>query len=143
MTDPKHPLDTRQLNRRYSVPMDDRETQPFDFQIPHQLRLYLQRTGAVLDLPLKRYMVIGRKHSDTDQQVDVDLSPFEAQTHGVSRYHAIIQISDDRIVIKDFNSSNGTLLNGYELRPMFAYRLRHGDELSFGRLICAVHFLFE
>ncbi|MGB1287973.1 MAG: FHA domain-containing protein [Aggregatilineales bacterium] len=120
-----------------------RQTEPLDLKHPATIRFVLDNLSAVLDAPLRNYMVLGRKVNSDDRQVDVDFASMEGQEHGVSRYHAIIQISNDRISIKDFNSSNGTYLNGFILKPMFGYRLRHGDELVLGQLKMTINFMDE
>ena len=121
-----------------------RQTEPLDLTShPETIRFVLDDLSGVMDAPLRNYMVLGRKVNNDDRQVDVDFSMMGGQQHGVSRYHAIIQISNDRISIKDFNSSNGTYLNGFILKPMFGYRLRHGDELVLGQLKMTVNFVTE
>lgn len=133
---------THYLNREEGAPaMPARVTQPLDLDLPQALRFIVGEMSAVLDVPLKPYMVVGRKNSDRDTQVDVDLSPFEAHRFGVSRYHAIILVANGRLSIKDFNSTNGTYLNDFVLQPMHAYRLRHGDQLKLGELSLRVHFV--
>lgn len=132
---------TQHLDVNHAPQMPDRHTHPLDLDTPHKLRLILPDMTAVLEVPLRSYMVVGRKHSLQDSQVDIDLSPFDAVKYGVSRYHAIISNINHRISVKDFNSTNGTLLNGFALAPMHAYRLRHGDELMLGQLCLKVHFV--
>lgn len=133
--------------RRFHTPNVDeaqkRQTTPLDVQLPPKLRFVVNDLSAVIDLPLRAYTVIGRRDPNDDYPIDVDLGIFDAQRNGVSRYHAVIQAQNGRISIKDYNSANGTLLNGYRLRPMFGYRLRHGDELTLGRMLIQVHFLFD
>lgn len=46
----------------------------------------------------------------------------------VSRKHAEIEISDDRVVLRDLNSKNGTLVNGRYVREAI---LRRHDDLQF------------
>jgi len=138
--DPKK-LGTRKFGDPNAAPMPRRETSPLDLQTPVKLRFISDDMTSVFEVPVKDYMVIGRKTSPDDKQVDIDLSPHGAGEHGVSRYHAIIQVVNHRVSIKDFNSTNGTLLNTFVLTPMYAYRLRHGDELSFGKLTMQVHFI--
>lgn len=121
--------------------MINRATGPLDNAQPRSLRFIIGNMDAVIDHQVRNYLVIGRKDDNNDKQVDVDLVPFGALDKGVSRYHAIIQITNERLTIKDFNSSNGTLLNGALLKPMFAYRLRHGDELTLGELRLHIHFM--
>jgi len=140
--------DMRNKTRRFRSSTDAPEMQPrvtnaLDRQVPHTVRFIVDDMTSVMDVPLKEYLVLGRRHVEQDKQVDVDLSLFNAQKLGVSRYHAIIQTYHERVAIKDFNSSNGTYLNGFILKPMFGYRLRHDDELLLGRLKLKVHFLYD
>lgn len=132
---------TRKFGDPSAAPMPQRQTTPLDLQTPVKLRFIMDDMSAVFEVPIQDYMVIGRKSSEQDKQVDIDLQPFGAGDSGVSRYHAIIQVVNSRVSIKDFNSTNGTLLNGFVLTPMYAYRLRHGDELSFGRMKMSIHFV--
>lgn len=134
-------MGTRKFGEPNAAPMPHRETSPLDLQTPVKLRFVLDDLSSVFEVPVKDYMVIGRKTSPDDKQVDIDLSPHGAGLYGVSRYHAIIQVVNKRVSIKDFNSTNGTLLNNFVLTPMYAYRLRHGDEISFGKMTMKVHFV--
>ena len=143
---PQEPNDnteeTIEIDQLPALPeMPGRVTDPLDLDTPRQLRFTVSETGESFDVPVSLYMVVGRKTSRRDRQVHVDLTPFDAKNFGVSRYHAIIQVIDDRISIKDFNSTNGTYLNNHTLRPAEMYRLRHGDTISFGRFKVTVHFL--
>jgi pSer/pThr/pTyr-binding forkhead associated (FHA) protein len=112
-----------------------------DPNIPISLRFVLEDMSSVLDVPVRNFLIVGRKDNGDDRQVDVDFAQMDGQRQGVSRYHAVIQVQQNRVHIKDYNSSNGTFLNGYALKPMFNYRLRHDDELVLGRLKMSVHFL--
>jgi pSer/pThr/pTyr-binding forkhead associated (FHA) protein len=133
---------TRHLDQKpKSEPMPPRQTDQLDLSLPVSLRLVLNDSAGVIDVALRNYLVIGRRDNGDDRQVDIDFSPYDGQHLGVSRYHAIIQISNNRLGIKDINSTNGTFLNGYTLQPMFGYRLRHGDELTLGRLKMSVQFV--
>ncbi|QEH33561.1 FHA domain protein [Aquisphaera giovannonii] len=49
----------------------------------------------------------------------------------VSKQHAAIEIRDDRIFVRDLESTNGTLVNGKVLRDA-EIELRHGDEFRIG-----------
>lgn len=110
--------------------------------MPAALRFYLGDDKADwFDIAIKNDLVLGRKTSANDRQVDVDLMPYGAKELGVSRHHAIIQVHRDRIAIKDFNSSNGTFINDYVLKPMFSYRLQNGDVVQLGKLKLIIEFL--
>lgn len=135
---------TRHFDRANNViQMPTRPTSGLEVQLPDRLRIVIDSGTAVLDVPLKNYMVVGRRDNSDDRQVDIDLTGFDGQHNGVSRYHAIIHIHNERISIKDFNSTNGTFLNGFSLKPMFGYRLRDGDQLMMGRLRMRVYFLYQ
>lgn len=78
--------------------------------------------------------VIGRADPESDTQPDLDLSPFEAQIHGVSRRHAVLASTDEGLWLIDLDSANGTWLNNKYLHPGQKYRLRSGDTVEFGSL---------
>ncbi len=78
--------------------------------------------------------VIGRSDLESGAQPDLDLSPFEAQAHGVSRHHAVLVPTDGELCVIDLDSANGTWLNGKYLHPGRKYRLRSGDTVEFGTL---------
>ena len=65
---------------------------------------------------------------------DVDLSPHNAYANGVSRLHAVLKLIQDKIVIMDLGSSNGTYLNGSRLSPYVETRVNHGDVIYLGKL---------
>lgn len=109
---------------------------------PRRLRFIIGDGEQALDVPLRPNLTVGRRASPRDkQQIDVDLSEYGGGDNGVSRLHAMIHVTSARIMIKDLNSTNHTWLNGQKLPPMIETRLRHGDEIFFGRLRVLVHFL--
>lgn len=100
------------------------------------MRLVLQlsdRPSLPLAIPLKDRLVIGRAGGEGDQP-DVDFSAYNAQERGVSRLHAVFTYQDDQIYLEDLNSTNGTRINGLQIMPGRACRLRNGDEIEFGSL---------
>jgi FHA domain len=118
-----------------------RQTDPLDLDIPRRLRFVVMDTNEVFEVNVRLYMVIGRKTNPRDRKVDIDLTPFVKRNHGVSRYHSYIQVVDNRISITDFNSTNGTYINGKSLQPSRAYRLRHGDNIRLGNLEFKILFI--
>lgn len=123
------------------IEASQRKTDPLDLDIPRRLRFIVMDTNEVFEVNVRLYMVIGRKTNPRDRKVDIDLTPFANQDHGVSRYHSYIQVVDNRISITDFNSTNGTFINGQSLQPSRAYRLRHGDNIRLGNLEFKVLFI--
>jgi len=104
-------------------------------QPPH-LRLQLV-SGMIIDLGGREQIVIGRQ-DPTVEPPGLDLTPFGAQEHGVSRHHARISYNDGQYTIEDLGSYNDTLLNGSRLLPGQQYPLKHGDVLQFGTLAVRV-----
>ncbi|MBI3160647.1 MAG: FHA domain-containing protein [Chloroflexi bacterium] len=96
--------------------------------------LHVVRTGQILPLVGREEFTIGRVSEGQSILPDVDLTPFEAYSQGVSRLHATIRVAVDQIMLIDLGSSNGTRLNNDRLQPHREYELRHGDMLSLGRL---------
>jgi pSer/pThr/pTyr-binding forkhead associated (FHA) protein len=55
----------------------------------------------------------------------------------ISRHHCAILIDNDVVAVRDFNSRNGTFVNGEKVVGQTA--LKTGDKLSVGQLLFEVH----
>lgn len=55
------------------------------------------------------------------------------QDRSVSRLHACFEAGENGICLRDFNSRNGTIVNGQKLLPNEAVLLHDGDTVRFGR----------
>ncbi len=77
---------------------------------------------------------IGR--SSGDFTVDVDLNPFNGGNYGVSRSHATLRVDKEnqRLLITDEGSTNGTFINGVKLPRNMESTLSNGDELKLGKM---------
>lgn len=97
-----------------------------------ELRPQLQRTDFVL----------GRSSEEQTVSPDVDLVALQAAELGVSRLHLSISYDEtlELIQIHDLGSANGTMVNSQKIHPSEQRILRHGDELSLGRLVLKVHY---
>lgn len=135
-------LSTQMLNLNRAEPMEERPTRPLDRKIPHMLEFYVLGTDAVVDTLAREQLFVGRRDRHTsDMQADIDLTPYGAQELGVSRTHAAVTVRSAGVSIIDLNSTNGTYLNGFALRPHQPYKLRHGDEITLGKLTLQVGFV--
>ena len=86
------------------------------------------------DLPLTAArMVVGRKASDS-----VSL---EIAVPTVSGAHAMIEVSDAKVMVTDLSSTNGTFIDGEELQAGIAYDLEEGGEVIFGDEFMALYVL--
>lgn len=65
---------------------------------------------------------------------DIDLTRYKAYDKGVSRLHAILRRVNNKIVVMDLGSSNGTYVNGNRLSPQVEHVLTHGDAIHLGKL---------
>lgn len=132
---------TRHLSPENVPPVAPRGTGPLDYMLPWVIELRVLGTAEVLQVEVAEAVVVGRSDKKKDVIPDVDMEPFNAYFQGVSRQHAVISARNSRITVRDLGSSNGTFLNGGRLEPGKEYRLRHGDELAFGKLRTQVFFV--
>lgn len=95
--------------------------------------LHIVRTGQILPLIGGDEFTIGRVSEGQSILPDIDLTPFEAYTRGVSRLHATLKISGDQITITDLGSSNGTRINSKKIPPHKEFILEHGDIITLGQ----------
>ena len=65
--------------------------------------------------------------------LEIDLTPFDAYSQGVSRLHANVKIKEDDILLEDLGSSNGTRINNSKLDAHKDYPIQHGDVIALGR----------
>lgn len=104
-------------------------------QYSKDMRLVLKGVDieTFLSVPISgSNLTVGR--SSKKSSPDVDLHPLKGQDYGVSRLHAAFSLRDGELYVEDLRSTNGTLINGFEIPPERPFRLRHGDEIEFGRL---------
>jgi hypothetical protein len=109
-------------------------------------RVIFQTMGAdpkVLGVDVRDIAVVGRSDQIVSGIPELDLEPFGAQEHGVSRRHAIFLLSNEGLTLMDLESTNGTWINGVYLQPGQKYRLRAGDRVEFGRLRLVVRVVGE
>ncbi len=98
------------------------------------ISLHIVDSGQVLHLAERAEFTLGRTIEGQPILPDIDLSPFEAFTLGVSRLHAALRIVNHEVVITDLGSSNGTRVNGQKIVPHVDYPVTHGDIIALGKL---------
>lgn len=84
--------------------------------------------------------VIGRD-PDSGEIVDIDLGPYEAFDKGVSRRHAMLRPTRNRLYLIDLDSTNGTRVNSLAVGQGRALEIHDGDTVTLGRLSFTVKFL--
>lgn len=122
---------------RFNTPTGQLETvsapQPH-VEAPAWISLHLLESGQILPISDRLEFTLGRVSENQPIMPDIDLSPFKAFDHGVSRLHAVIRNNAGSIVIMDLGSSNGTYINGTRIVPNIEQPLRHGDIVALGKL---------
>ncbi len=97
----------------------------------HVLMQFLP-SGTCFVLDLDSALILGREPAPISRFLD--LTPLNAYRHGVSRFHAMLEREDGRLVITDLKSTNGTFVNGRRLRAQSKYALSDGDHIVLGTL---------
>lgn len=98
----------------------------------NEIKILIPSVKAALVCPLKKPIIIGRKHEETKTYPDIDLSVYPGG-ETVSRRHAMIAMTSDGVRIVDLWSSNGTYVGRTRLTPKISHRLKDGDIIRFGR----------
>jgi pSer/pThr/pTyr-binding forkhead associated (FHA) protein len=99
------------------------------------ISLHIVETGQILPLTGRNEFTVGRVSEGQSILPDIDLSPYDAYTNGVSRLHATLRVKGNQsISITDLGSSNGTHINKSKITPHKEHEISHGDIVMFGRL---------
>lgn len=98
------------------------------------ITLHLLDSGQMLPIDDRLEFTMGRISENQPIMPDVDMTPYRAYDHGVSRLHAVIKSINGQVIVMDLGSSNGTYLNGTRLTPNVENPLRHGDVVALGKL---------
>jgi len=101
---------------------------------PRALHVHLPHHNATLMLT-GALIQVGRADPDDAHAPELDLTSYGGQERGVSRRHATIQWVENRYVLIDQHSSNGTWLNGVRLVAGYAYQIPPGANVRFGGLL--------
>jgi len=145
------PLPTEALPKE-KLPTPPTETEPWphivegyeDAAIPPAataLRISIVRSGRQVSFPLPiREITLGRYDSSSIASLNLDLTSDGALAEGVSRNHAKIYQRENRLLIEDVGSTNGTFVNKQRLTPHLPHALQEGDTVHLGRLKLLVSF---
>jgi hypothetical protein len=98
------------------------------------ISLHIIESGQILPLAERTEFTLGRSADGQPIVPDVDLSSYNAYANGVSRLHAAIKLVNNRVVVVDLGSSNGTYVNGVRLSPYIETPVSHGDLIYLGKL---------
>lgn len=116
----------------FAVPIT---TSPRQNQAPWRiiLRFGAPSPRTVVGLDVYADIVLGRG-SEGANAPDIDLTELDALKMGVSRRHALVRPTPNKLFLIDLDSTNGTLLNAVPVGRGMAQALRSGDAISLGGL---------
>ncbi len=110
---------------------------------PDMFGLVAGHAGELVRLQRYTPIILGRQGSKSSQEAVFDLTPYGADTRGVSRVHARVYSDGNQLLVEDMNSRNGTFINSKKLPPFEAHPIAHGDRLRLGNMVTVVITLNE
>lgn len=102
--------------------------------LPITAVLILEESGWRVPLPDREQVIIGRRDQYSGEQPDVDLEPYNAESHGISRRHVRIEQSQSRYLLEDLESVNLTYVNDQRLEAGRQIELQDRDRIVMGSL---------
>lgn len=127
--------ETNVLNLPPADPAPARAPRDTTAELTSEWRLRWRFEQGQVVTPVHTDLIVGRILEEEDRvHIGLDLTPYGAFQHGVSRQHARVTLIAGLLYLEDLGSTNGTLISGLQVTPHQLYRLRDGDELEFGRL---------
>lgn len=124
------------------LPMSERLGEDSDY-IPWILEFRVVGTSDIIQAPMGETLIIGREDPDHAIMPQVDLTPYDGRSMGVSRQHVAIKAGDNRLTVTDLNSANGTYINGHAVPPQKPTRIHDGDRLRLGKLELQLRFVIK
>jgi len=100
---------------------------------PVGFSLFLLNNGEPIALRKEQQVILGRG-DETLAEPMVDLTKYEGFVTGVSRRHAMLKAVEEKYVLIDLNSSNGTWIDGKRILPNKPHDLPSGGVIQLGRL---------
>jgi pSer/pThr/pTyr-binding forkhead associated (FHA) protein/ribosomal protein L40E len=117
-----------------SLPPEEAKHGATGILIPENgVALYIPDHAQPIAIRAEEKITLGRKLEQTQEDI-IDLTPYGAFIHGVSRWHATINLAEGEYEVTDLNSTNGTWLNEQKLTPLKPYSLPSGSMLRLGKL---------
>ena len=91
---------------------------------------------SLIKLTFNEPIILGRDTGERNISTPlVDFNDYRGYMMGVSRQHAIITGDQETgYMLTDLGSSNGTYINGEQLKPQIPTKLNNGDQVLLGQL---------
>jgi len=129
------PSTTRNVVSAGAFPATGKDLEIRQHEAPKQgIAIYTATSEAPISVQIESEFVLGRRMTGEMNESFVDLRPFGAYEHGVSRRHAMVRRTVDGYEIVDLGSTNGTWLDKQRIVPNRPYPLSSGASVYVGRL---------
>jgi hypothetical protein len=102
--------------------------------------LQLLPSSSIITLLLLKPVVLGRDGNSSPDDELIDLNPYNALRHGVSRRHCRLRRDNEHLLVTDLGSTNGTYLNNRRIEPYKDTIVLHGDKIVLGTLHLIITF---
>lgn len=123
---PAHKQDSHQVKPGKEEPQEEWPLAP-------SYMLVALSTGHRIALPSRGAMTLGRVDFDLGSTPDVDLThDASGQRSSISRFHAKVFLEKGCYYLEDLGSTNGTTVNGREIKLGVKVSIRPGDRISLG-----------
>ncbi len=135
---PTKPADMLQpvVNTLMPVPSNPLEpmVNPVINPVAPAARLQLE-SGTIVPLPTgRREIIIGRDDPISGVHPEIDMTPYGAESGGISRRHVRLTIIDGQWMITDLQSTNHTRVNGVRIDPGVPTPLPDSAQVVLGRI---------
>ncbi len=124
------------IQLRFEVVPHDPRRHTFNDSAGRRWRILIVPIGMTagwIPMEVMGDVIIG-SNADPGADLDLNLNAYDGWARGVSRRHAMLRPSANKLFIMDLRSTNGTLINGQPLGIGWAYALKDNDLISLAKL---------
>lgn len=126
--------DRDDIHSTFNLPTQPKSSLPPALTGPVVIQLKIISNQREVQLALDKKLLFGRIDPALGVFPDIDLTVDGSLAKSVSRRHATVSRQDDKIVVEDLGSVNGTFINGQRLDPYVPNSINDGDILQLGKL---------
>lgn len=121
---------------------EDEQLQPGGDQLDEDAIIFLHIHGFPdpVTVRIADRIVLGRAGGEMGDTLHLNLDPYEAESRGVSRRHAIFTRDGNHLLLADLNSTNSTYINQKRLSANEYVVVHDGDEIRLGHLSMRLFF---
>lgn len=121
---------------------EEDDLQPGGDQLDSDAIIFLHIHGHAdpVTVRISDRIILGRAGGELGDTLHLNLDPYDAEGHGVSRRHAIFTRDGNHLLLADLNSTNSTYINQKRLSPNEYVVVHDGDEIRLGHMSMRLFF---